>query len=238
MLRTLSLLLLTACTDVDAGSTAPLELRTYAVPAGTAQETVAVLSRVLPGQGEGATAKVTLGPDGRVVVVAPERLQDGVATLIAELAAAGPLATPQVRMDYWLVLGEPASETEVAPALQQVAAALQQVAAAQVPMRFTLVEGLAVRAASGEEAFTQGRMVETWQNASVRGDQVVSDIMIDPDGPGRVQTRVQLAVGQVLVLGETGVDPTLWEPTKGDHPEGTMLYYLVRPSVEAPSGAR
>ncbi len=225
-------LLLAGC--VNSASPPPdpkVELRTYAVDGGIAHEAVSLLNAVLD------TERVRLGPDGRIVVIAEVSIHEGIEELLVQFADGAP-PSPRVRMQYWLVMGEPADETQLSAAVESLRPVLEEVAAAQTPMRFSLVERVSVRAESGEYVEAEGLRVELWQTASVRGDAVVADLNIQPAGGAKVQTRVQLRAGQTLVLGETGVDPTVWGGAPAGEPERpAMLYYVVRPTVEGASGA-
>lgn len=230
-------LALSACSFSPSTGDAPVapnrELRTFSVPDGAAQETTALLESVVAADGQ-----VALGPDGRVVVVADATLMPGIERLVAQLADAGVQAPPRVHMQYWLVLGEPAAEATVAPELAALRPVLDEVVATQAPMAFSLVERLSVRGESGERVEVAGLRAAVWQTASVRGDAVVADVHIEPEGGARVQTRVQLRPDQTLVMGETGVDPALWgrESRHGQAP--AVLYYVVRPTVEGAPGDR
>ncbi len=211
-----------------------MELRTYDVPAGAAQEAVSLLNAVIPNTAGG---RARLGPDGRVVVVADASVQAGVGPMLSQLAAANLTPTPRVKMDVWLVFGVPAEDTSIPRSLHPLTDTLTELVQAQTPMTFTLVEALSIRGESGEHAEAEGLRLKMEQTVSVRGDVVVADLNLQPRGGGKIETRVQLQPGQILVLGETGVDPSAWQ---ADAPTGStgplMLYYIVRPTIEGVSG--
>ena len=100
---------------------AEMELQIYDVPQGTSGDLKQALARVLGNvkdSTEPSTGRVTLTPDGRLVVLAPERIQAGVRAIVDQVSKR-PTAPPARVATYayvnpvialalgWLFAGEP-----------------------------------------------------------------------------------------------------------------------------------
>jgi hypothetical protein len=218
-------ILLSACGGGDPGTTVPaaseLVLRSYRVPAGL-EERVAGLLRTLMLRGEERVGQAMTGPDGLVVVLAPEGLQEGVRRLITELESKdldlGP-AKP-VEVTYWLVLARPPKGAGPAddPRLQEIRGALETVNTRQGPLRFELLERITASGLPGERSEVRGHLAEVRQRISTTGSAIVGDLEVQVQvrpRPAGISTRVTLEPGQFLILGESGMD--------GD---GQLLYVI------------
>jgi hypothetical protein len=235
-----ALLLLAACTPgmlpAEAnkpGSAIPsnLVLRSYDVPNGAAPQVKSLLSGLLWFGNEGKDSqkyigRCDVGPDGRLVVMAPEAVQEGVKGLIAQVASKAPEKQQVIEFNYWLVLGEPAKEKGGAPSpgLGEVQAALNEIEKVDGPMTFTLSEKLSGMALSGEVASTSGRKSEARSHASVHADGIRAEVHIERFGQ-RFNTRMNLKPGQIVVLGSSGADAT--DPKELPR----SVYYLVRAAI-------
>ena len=202
-----------------------LVLRSYDVPNGGAQRLRSVLKELLWFGSEGKDSnkyvgRADVGPDGRLIVLAPESVHDGVKSLVASVTA-NPIKEPgTVRLTYWLVLGAPGkSETPPPLALAELAPALAELEKNDGPMSFTLVEKLNLGSLSGEKGELNGR--ETWvrQFATMQDGQLVADINLEHQGQ-KIGTRVRMDPGQVVVLATSGA------PTKDN--VDRSVYFLVR----------
>jgi hypothetical protein len=207
----------------------PLVLRTYKVPQGLESDVRSMLYTVLGGS-ESPAGRVTTGPGGTLVVVAPEALHQGIEGLIGEIGGLDSPAKPvPVKLTYWLVIGRPGGDgsglagTEIAPVLAEIVNS-------QGPMRFELLERLELTSTGEERAGMTGATARIQQRASVIQDRVVADVEIATSGVGVIETRVQLQPRQFLVLGQAGYrDSTSRDPLQVD---GT-LFYVIRPDVES-----
>src|SRR6185503_4358604 len=108
-----------------------LVVRSYAVAPGIAREVTSALSDSLMLSG----ARVSLLPDGRVVVTASESVQQGVEQLLADVAAQKPTPTPTIHFEAWLVSAVPGAASDE-PALAEVAPALADIQKSRGPQRF------------------------------------------------------------------------------------------------------
>ncbi len=219
----------TACTtpqQVMDQATNDMILEAYTVPEGYAGLMSSALTRAMF-VGKEAVGRVIETPDGQIIVVAPESVQQGVKRLIDQLNASRPaLRTPtNIRIDYWLIHGHrvEAPTTEVpAPILAETLAAVQQ---AEGPMRFELYAHKVLTSLDEEDAHisSDGLFIQQEASWSSTGGAITAEIGIEAKGGSGVNTELRLAPGQVVVLGEVA-DIT------GDQSYDT-LYYVISPTV-------
>jgi hypothetical protein len=211
-----------------AESSEPLTLQTYAVPGGQAVQLRGLLNQAFVWNDK-AQAKATITPDGRLIVVGPQRIQDGVAALMDELSKKPPEAPPTVNIEYWLVLGKPGKGAAVPDDLAQIAPALQTIGAEDGPQELRLLEHVQQRSLSDNEAEMRGVHVRVRQNATVLSGKVLADISIHSlEGPSGLDTRLELPPGQLMVLGQGGYN--------GKPEDLGTLYYVVRASIQGAGG--
>jgi len=182
-------------------------------------------------------ARASLSPDGRLVVVGDREIQAGVKELLTGIA--GRKTTPRtIVVTYWLVSGRPAKAEGPLPGdLKAVAEALHEVSLQTGPQEFSLWEQLQL-ASNGIQSFLQGRHSTIKQSADVAGDKVLLTTKISAShlsdhmlGPNNIETKLEIAPDQTVVLAQTGFNPA--EPinsTAGNDPP-MSLYYLVKASV-------
>lgn len=121
------LLGLSACGvgERKADSSASLVLRTYAVPDGRAEDLSHTLNNVLgTGDDKNQVGRTWFSGPGQILVLAPQRMQDSIASSIKEMAGKSPKTSPQsLRLNAWVVdaysgKGQPdPSLAEIQPAL-------------------------------------------------------------------------------------------------------------------------
>lgn len=222
----------------------PLKLKVYDVPNGSAEQMRSVLSQVFSqGQNTPPLAKVSVAPDGRLLVVAPEPIQEGVEALLKDLGKVAPRTTPTIEMKYWIVLAKPGAGGPIPPELQEIAPALQSVSQAQGGLSFEPLESLALRTRGDEDGTVRGRRVKVWQVASANhGGTVNARLSIDAGEltrlTSKLETNVELKPDQTLVLGEAGIDvrPGDIPGVKLTNPEEPRkLFYVVKPTIIAAS---
>lgn len=209
-------------------------LRTYVVPPEHARSLERALASALStGKDLPPRGTVERLPDGKLVVVAPAGIHEGIAALVAGLDVRAPAPAHTAELDYWVVVGEAAAEAggldgELAPALQAIVRD-------QGPMRFTSLEQVRVASLIDETAKVHGNRLEVRQVVSDVGGRLVADIdlTIDPSAdfdPGDrchrgackdFRTRVHVNPGQLLVIGQTGLAAPAGAPTRS-------LFYVVR----------
>ena len=205
---------------------AEVVLRGYDVPAGRAEELSRVLSGAMPRDANNqGIARVTSSPDGRVLVVGSRAIQKGVESVLAQATKHPAAPPPTVDMSYWLVTATSAAKSgETTADLKEIETALEAIRKVDGPMQFTLMEKIRLASMSDERGQGRGGYVERFeQRASVSGGKVIADILLDALGVPQIETRVQLAPDQFMVLGESSL-------SDAKNP-GTRLYYIVRPTV-------
>ncbi|MBL9105752.1 MAG: hypothetical protein JNL82_32825 [Myxococcales bacterium] len=210
-------------------------LRTYAVPPQQARSLERALASALStGKDTPPRGTVERLPDGKLVVVAPPGIHEGVAALVAGLDAGAPAPAHTAEIDYWVVVGEAAGESGGVEG-SELTPALQAIVRDQGPMRFTTLEKVRVASLIDESASVHGNRLEVGQVVTDVGGRLVADVdlTIDPSAdfdPDQrchrgacksFRTRVHVNPGQLLVIGQTG----LAAPAGA---AGRSLFYVVR----------
>lgn len=205
-------------------------VRTYAVPAGYETQVEGTLTRVFwRGDDQPLGGRAYPGPPGTLVVAAPASAHAGVEEVVAAFATldARDAVPRNVRVEYWVVAGRHSAAVDTKALPAAVATALEPVAAAEAPMTYTVLLSETLMSLDGDHAEANGDGFFVSQTVSVgAGGHVVADLRIEVPGGLASTTRVQLAPGQVLVLGETA-------PAAGA--ESDALFYVVRPEL-VPAG--
>jgi hypothetical protein len=212
-----------------------LVLRSYEVPNNGAQRMRGVLRELLWFGSDGKDAnkyvgRADVGPDGRLIVLAPESVHEGVKNLVASVTA-NPVKEPgTVRIDYWVVAGAPGKGEAPAANLQEVATALAEVEKNDGPMSFSLIEKLTVSSLSNERGSMDGRDTHVRQFTNVVDDNVTADLDIERFGQ-KLSTRVRIKPGVLTVLASAGM--TTRSESK-ETPDATRsIYFLVRAAADA-----
>ncbi|MBI5546213.1 MAG: hypothetical protein HY901_20170 [Deltaproteobacteria bacterium] len=238
----ISTLALGACT-ANAGHPNPtpparadMQLAIYDVPQGTARDLRNSLNFALQGEGSGkesaeaAFGRASLAPDGRLVVLAPEAIQRGVAAL-ADQASKKPSAIPaRTDLTYWFVLGKRSAgsapgEAQVPAGLAEIKPALDEIMNAQGPMHFRQLEQLRLSTISGDHGDVTGKEAWVRQDLTVHGGVVLARLGLRL-GSKSLDTTVQLKPGQLMVLGQSG-----WRNSEGKEDEEQTLFYVIRADV-------
>jgi hypothetical protein len=226
-------------------------IRSYAVAPEIAGEMRSALNEVLniPSKdGVSALARVSLTADGRLLVSAPESIQKGVESLLAEVATDKPAPTPTIHFEMWLVSAVPdtATPSDNGPGLAEVGTALADIQKSRGPLHFELTEKLALQArAANQDSEIQGahfalRVIPTVRPDS-KGDPVIAariDVqMINSQmsgpifggfiNPGSLKALAEFRPGQLLVIGQSSLPA---RPGANPSPD-TQEYYIVRASL-------
>lgn len=213
-----------------------LVLRSYEVPNNGAQRMRGVLRELLWFGSDGKDAnkyvgRADVGPDGRLIVLAPESVHEGVKSLVASITSKPVKEPGTVRLDYWVVAGTPGKSEAPAANLKEVAPALAEVEKNDGPMAFTLVEKLTVSSLSNERGSMDGRDTHVRQFTNVVDDQITADIDIERFGQ-KMQTRVRVKPGVLAVLASAGMT------TRDNAEAGRTVYFLVRAAPEDAGSGR
>ena len=236
-LLAVALLALAACNNPPlapapgAADKPPIQLQVYDVPAGTVREMRSALNGVLGNKENSETAlgRVSVTPDGRLMVLAPERIQAGVKSMVEQIAKKAGVAPARVETTFWIVVGKRDGKGELPPGLVEIKAALDEVAKTQGPMQFRLLELLKLATLSGETGSVRGESGVVKQEMTATNGSVLARFALNA-GPKSVDTSVQMKPGQTLVLAQTG-----WKEKEGDE-EATLLF-VVRADVRDASPA-
>jgi hypothetical protein len=183
-------------------------------------------------------ARASMAPNGQLVVVGDAEIQAGVKELVDGMAGHKATAARSVATSYWLVTGRPAkAEPPLPDNLKPVAEALHEVTRQNGPQEFALWEELHLLS-NGIQSRLEGRHASIRQDAVVGGDKVLLTTRISASrisdhmtGPNDIDTKIEVAPDQTVVLAQTGFNPS--EPlnsASGNDPP-VSLYYLVKASV-------
>lgn len=190
----------------------PIELQTYKVPPDYQEEIKMMLRSALESDAN-RVGRVTAGPAGTILVVAPARIQSGVRAILDDLKGleTPPLPPAPVKLSYWFLVGRPMDPSRGPFAFRGVSApmkiepALQKIVDAQGPTEFALVEQLELT--SLDRAQIGGSSFRVDQRTSRAGDKVVAELSIGLlQGGNRFQSQVMLEPNQVVVLAQSGFD--------------------------------
>jgi hypothetical protein len=202
----------------------PLELRTYDVPKGVARGLQTVVKDVFwVADKTPPVGRATITPDGRLAVVAPRNVQEGVQALVDNVVKNPPMLEPTISLHYWLLVAHPAAApSPTPPGAKEVEPALVEIQKSTGPQTFTGIQKVDLSTLSDEWGSVEASNLKIKQHAVQTSDGVFADITVDlVRNPGRLDTKVHLKPDQVVVLAATSPQP-------GDAGESETLYYLVR----------
>jgi hypothetical protein len=165
--------------------------------------------------------RAEVSPDGRLIVMAPESVHEGVKTLLGTLPQKPEKEPGTIKLNYWVVTGAPGKSEALAPTLEEIAPALKELEKNDGPMSFTLVEKLQVSSLSNERGKLNGRDTQARQFTTIADGLITADLEIERQGQ-RLETRVRLEPGQTVVLASSGM------PSKDNVDTGRTVYFLVR----------
>ena len=220
------------------------ELRTYRVPPDYQDDLRVMLDSAMR-VGDTRLGRVTSGPGGTLLVVAPPRLQAGVRQILDVGFEAPPVASP-VTLSYWFLVGRPTESSGPEPfsmvgrgAPPQLESVLTQIASAQGPTEFSLLEDIQLTSMLQDSAEATGRFTRLAQRVTRTAEQVVVDVEIS-FGSNSLESRVSLEAGQFLVLGRSGIGGwvrTVVGELVDVFPESTSedlstLYYVMAADLE------
>jgi hypothetical protein len=198
-------------------------LASYEVPAGTVREMRSALNGVLGNIKEATETplgRANITPDGRLLVLAPEKLQAGIHAMV-EQASKRPNAMPaRVETTVWFVIGKRGGKGATA-SLQEIQPALDEIVKAQGPMQFRELEQIKVSTLSGEDGKVNGEMAHARQEVTVNGGVVLARLSLNA-GTKAIETSVQTRSGQTVVLAQSG-----WK----DGEEEAALFYVIRADI-------
>ena len=207
-----------------------MELQIYEVPQGTAGDLRTALARVLGNVNdakEPATGRVTVTPDGRMVVLAPEKVQAGVRAIVEQVSKRPSVPPARIDMNYWFVLAKkipPADKAELPVELAEIKPALDELVRTQGPMQFRTLEHLKNSTIAGEHGrVDNGESVSASHDVSTTSGVVLARVSLNT-GRRNIDTTVQLKPGQLVVLGQSG-----WKDKDAkDGAEEQTLFYVMR----------
>jgi len=218
----------------------PVELRTYTVPPQQQEEIRSMLRSALESEGH-RVGRVTAGPSGALLVVAPPRIQRGVEAVLSDLRGleTPPRQAEPAKIAYWILVGR-ALDPEEGPLAfrggnppEAIEPALREIVAAQGPTEFVMLEQFEVT--SMERAEIGGSSFRVHQRTTRAGEQVVADVsIVFLRGGNKFESRVVLDPKRVVVLAKSGYDGAagrIFPDAEGD--VDTTLYYVMAADLDS-----
>lgn len=205
-------------------------MRSYVVQGDHADEVRSALQSALLGTDDEKRflGRVTLAPNGQLIVTAPESVQRGVENLINDVLAFSPGPTPTIKLEAWFVRGSTTPGATDAT-LVEVQPALTAITEAQGISRFALVEKLTIHARAGHEGDVTGVDAMMRAESSLRrvGKEHATvfaklALMLSRKGV-QLRAEMEMKPGELLVLGQSAY-PDDGEASSDDE----TLYYIVR----------
>ena len=212
-------------------------VRSYSVAPEIAGELKGALREALPP----GIGNVSQTPDGHIVVSAPESVQQGVKDLIADVAAKKPAPTPTIHFEVWLVSAVAAAGVpdDDEPRLAELRPALAEIQKAKGPLRFELIENLALQARAGnEDSGVRGAWAALEVAPTIRYDAKGEPVIAarvnvrlvprageNPYTPSSLKALAELRPGQLLVIGQNTIQ------VKNSAARDLQIYYIVRASL-------
>lgn len=186
-----------------------VELKTYDVPEEYKDDLRSMLRSALESEGN-TVGRVSSGPGGTLLVVAPPRIQAGVREILSKGFEAPPVAAP-VKLNYWLVVGRAVAPSSGKPPVSIVGGrsipvlepVLHEITRAQGPAEFAVLEQFQLTSVSQARAQTGGRFARVHQLATRTAEQIVADVQITLKD-NSIQSQVMLEKGTFVVLGQAG----------------------------------
>lgn len=213
----------------------PVSLETYSAPPEIAGEVRSALSAALAGNPAlKPLGRVTLMPNGRLVVTAPQSIQRGVRRIIDDIIQNKPAPTPTIGFDVWVVTATPGAAVTAAD-LAEVEPALAVIRESRGPLAFALLEKLSTKARSGEEeSHVRGKNAELEVGASLRkgtnNDSLVAAklrvVVWQGKTPMHLEAHTEIRPGELLVAGQSALGGT---PSTGGPDK--QIYYIVRATL-------
>jgi hypothetical protein len=236
----LAALALCACQKTPPTESNPVELQTYDVPKGSVRPLITTMKDAFwVDEKTAPVGRATITPDGRLMVVAPRNVQTGVQTLVDQVTKHPPTIDSTIELHYWLVMGRATpTAAPASAALKEVEPALDEIVRAQGPQTFTLVQHVQLSSLQDEWGKAEAAPGDSptsklviSQHAVQSDDGVFGQLEIHYGKNDAIETRVNLAPGQTIVLGTTG--QRMGGVADAGDGDGATLYYLVRVAARA-----
>lgn len=215
----------------------PMAMRIYAVNADYADEVRSALQGALMvgGEEKSSLGRVTLAPNGQLIVTAPQSMHKGVEALLNDIAGFSPGATPSIKFEAWFItaVNSDSAEPQPTPALKEVLPALEAIVEAQGNQQFKLLEKMTVHVRTGQSSTVSSANGIFEVMPSVRRGMneqkiISAELKFQMRGPESLRTETELKPGELLVLGQTSnhrLDGERGVPSE------QRLYYIVRASL-------
>jgi len=216
-------------------------LKSYKVPERLSKEIIDVIRGIIsPGLG-----RVTVAPDGQLLVVATESFHEGVEDFIDQLIKNNPEPSPSVEVNYWIVAGREAKIPAKLDGFNRIKPALETIQNNQGNMEFKLLDHLVLTSSNQvRPAQIGGAVVKISQMLSAYSDGSLSlqpsiDLIGTAQGDIRsIQTNIETRSGELVVLGQSSqefVNKPIFELKKeGEkwYVETVNVYYIISADVK------
>jgi hypothetical protein len=205
-------LLVVGCGGAEGdGPSDHLELRNYQVPEIYQSEIRSTLQSVLRSRADEPIGRVSELPGGKLAVLAPASVHEGIENLLKDFADAEGLAAGResISLDYWFLVGRPLNGNAGTGLddrrISAIRPALDRIREVDGPLEFRLIEKINLISMQGHSATAQGRFAQVHHRASAIGDAAVAEVTIQYfNHSHRLESNITLEQDQILVLAQTG----------------------------------
>jgi len=215
-------------------------MRSYFVAGDYAEEVREALQdslRVIENDDKSVLGRVTVAPNGQLIVTAPESIHRGVENLLNDVLAHSPGKTPTVKLETWLVtsttdLTEQSAGVHEVVGIKEIEPALKAISDAQGRQHFTLLEKLTLHTHAGQGGAMKGLYAMMSAKPTVRRSKeskgvVAVELSLHTLAErGNLNTVVELNPGELIVLGQASYRSA--DSGKGG---SEILYYIVRATL-------
>lgn len=212
-------------------------LRTYNLEHANPEEVRDILNRAFKDFVSDANriAHVETLP-GKLVVMAPENVQKGVAALVADLNAGTSDSSTDLpanaSIDCWIVLGKPGKPKTQPQELNEITDVIQEISAVQGEQNFMLLEKLSSTVSLGHQTDISGAYFAFSVGLERVQDRMIGRITLMSRGINHLSfdSRVILEPGKSYVVGESqlGEAPDIDRIQSFAGDDSCCLWYVIR----------
>jgi len=207
-------------------SDAPI-VHTYKMSFEQADNFKNMLNRLFSQQSAAPVASAQALSSGALIVRAPESMMVGLDEMIAHLEKQLPLDRKTIRLDYWVVLGEPA-KTSNTSSLTAISTPLGAIDKLDGPRTYRILEHLSSSSISDHEVQINGSVARITAMAMTRTDNLLLRLEMR-SRLGEVKSDTQGKPGEFIVLGQSALEPGISIGNQKVANGPANVYYIVRP---------
>ncbi|MCB1051548.1 MAG: hypothetical protein H6510_09350 [Acidobacteria bacterium] len=202
-----------------------LWLKTYQLPAGYAPKIRDVINNTINVGKASSDGRAEILPDGRLAVYGTPFIQSGVESIIKQLQTNQELLSRNVRFDFWVLFSN-LDKPDAYPALPDH---LNAVCRANGLENVRVYQRLSLMTCDGTWASTKSLGMKLSARFTYIGESIRTELELS--GPAQLETQLNLKSGQVMLVGQAGLNPKIFEipEQKGN---GQVIYLLETQTLD------